>query len=152
MVWCIYLSYQFPLTIKIDFWLANICQRLSFLRSFWHLSITMKHWRQNRRAFLKIPFSLLLKFIYSEKTTKFCEIFTLLLTGTIHRTKVKWIFRKTLWPSQNIWTLNEYLAHPETNSETTFFSSGHTASSKSKLRKLWWTFCAKTRTDKIKRI
>ena len=26
--------------------------------------------------------SLLLKFIYSEKVTKFCEIFTILLTGT----------------------------------------------------------------------
>ena len=32
----------------------------------------------------------LLKFIYSEKATKFCEIFTLLMTGTaLHRTKVR---------------------------------------------------------------
>ena len=29
----------------------------------------------------------LLKFIYFEKATKFCEICTLLLTGTVHRTK-----------------------------------------------------------------
>ena len=48
------------------------------------------------------------KFIYSAKATKFCEIFTLLLTGTtLHRTKVRWRFCKILWPSQNIWTLNE---------------------------------------------
>ena len=38
------------------------------------------------------------KFIYSEKVTKFCKIFTLLLTVC---TVVK-RFRKILWPSQNI--------------------------------------------------
>ena len=27
----------------------------------------------------------------------------------LHRTKVRWRFRKILWPSQNIWTLNEYI-------------------------------------------
>ena len=36
------------------------------------------------------------KFIYSEKATKFCEIFTLL-------------FHKILWPSQNIWILSRFL-------------------------------------------
>ena len=41
----------------------------------------------------------LLKFIYSEKATKFCEIFPL------HRAQVNWRFCKILWPSQNIWTL-----------------------------------------------
>ena len=30
-----------------------------------------------------------LKFIYSEKASKFCEIFTLLLTGTTYKSKVK---------------------------------------------------------------
>ena len=39
----------------------------------------------------------ILKFIYSEKATKFCEISTLLLS-----IKVRWRFRKNLWPSQNI--------------------------------------------------
>ena len=46
----------------------------------------------------------LVKFIYSEKATKFCEISTLLLTGTKYD-KVRWKFRKMLWPSQNIWIL-----------------------------------------------
>ena len=45
-----------------------------------------------------------LKFIYSEKATKFCEIFTLLLTGK-HGTNKRWRLRKLLRPSQNIWTL-----------------------------------------------
>ena len=36
---------------------------------------------------------------FSEKATKFCEIFTLLLTIC---TAVKCRFRKILWPSQNI--------------------------------------------------
>ena len=47
----------------------------------------------------------LIKFIYSEKVTKFCQISTWLLTGTTYRTKVRWRYRKILWLSQNIWTL-----------------------------------------------
>ena len=47
------------------------------------------------------------KFIYSEKVTKFCEIFTLLVV--LHRTKSRWIFRKILWPSQNTCTLIKVL-------------------------------------------
>ena len=43
---------------------------------------------------------LILKFIYSEKATEFCEIFTFHLQY-IHRTKVRLRFRKILWPSQN---------------------------------------------------
>jgi hypothetical protein len=51
----------------------------------------------------------LLKLIHSEKATKFCEIFTLLLT-TVHTVKSK---VKILWPSQNIWTLlNKYSQKP----------------------------------------
>ena len=44
-----------------------------------------------------------LKFIYSEKATIFCEIFTVNLSYivTVKRSR----FRKFLWPSQNIWTL-----------------------------------------------
>ena len=50
----------------------------------------------------------MLNFIYSEKATKFCEISTLLLTGTT-KTKVRGRFRKILWPSQNIWSLTKRL-------------------------------------------
>ena len=45
--------------------------------------------------------SLYLKFIYSEKATQFCEI----LCPMLCQSKVRWRFRKILWPSQNIWTL-----------------------------------------------
>ena len=44
-----------------------------------------------------------IKFIYSEKATKFCEIFWLQYI----QSKVMWRFRKILWPSQNILTLQE---------------------------------------------
>ena len=44
---------------------------------------------------------LLVKFIYSEKATKFCEISTVDLTITT-LTNLQWRFRKILWPSQNI--------------------------------------------------
>ena len=43
------------------------------------------------------------KFIYSEKATKFCEISYLLLLQYT-QSKVRWRFRKILWPSQNMWT------------------------------------------------
>ena len=46
----------------------------------------------------------MLKFIYSEKATKFCEIFTLLLSY-VAPVKSKMKIAKILWPSQNIWTL-----------------------------------------------
>ena len=42
-------------------------------------------------------------FVYSEKATKFCKISSLLLS-TVHTDKIRWRFRKLLWPSQNIWT------------------------------------------------
>ena len=45
-----------------------------------------------------------LKFIYSEKATKFCK-FPPYFWLALHRTKGRWIFRKILWLSQNIWTL-----------------------------------------------
>ena len=75
---------------------------------------------------------LILRFIYSEKATKFCEIFPLLLTAVTSVTQKSWPsavvyhycawsaflrnrryiqskvrgrFRKILWLSQNIWTL-----------------------------------------------
>ena len=49
--------------------------------------------------------AMFLKFIYSEKASKFCEIFTPYFWLVLHRTKVRWMFRKILWPSQNTWTL-----------------------------------------------
>ena len=48
-----------------------------------------------------------LKFIYSEKATKFCEIF-LLLWLCVLQWKLRGRFRKILWPSQNIWTLTKH--------------------------------------------
>ena len=51
---------------------------------------------------LVVEVLLMIKFIYSEKATKFCEITTLL---QYIQTKVRWRFRKILWPSQNIRTL-----------------------------------------------
>ena len=44
------------------------------------------------------------KFIYSEKATKYCEIFTLLLS-TVHTDKSKVKVRKIWWPSQRIYEL-----------------------------------------------
>ena len=51
--------------------------------------------------------SLLLKFIYSEKATKFCEISTVDLSYIL-QSNLWWRFRKIMWPSQNIWTLLFY--------------------------------------------
>ena len=48
----------------------------------------------------------LLMFKYSEKATKFCEIF-ILVSPMKCQSKVSWRFRKILWPSQNIWTLSQ---------------------------------------------
>ena len=36
-------------------------------------------------------------FVYSEKATKFCKISSLLLS-TVHTDKIRWRFRKLLWP------------------------------------------------------
>ena len=48
--------------------------------------------------------SIMIKFIYSEKVTKFCEISTLLLSVcTADKSKVE--ISQILWPSQNILTL-----------------------------------------------
>ena len=47
------------------------------------------------------PPSMLAKFIYSEKATKFSEISTLFLSYVVPvNSKVK--FRKILWPSHNV--------------------------------------------------
>ena len=65
----------------------------------------------NAREFIvhlgKKKMPLLLKFVYSEKATKVCKIFTVDLTGklALHKTNLWWRFCKILWPSQNIWTL-----------------------------------------------
>ena len=49
-----------------------------------------------------------IKFVYSKKATKFCEISTLLLS-TVHTYRCR--IRNILWPSQNIWTLNVWRKH-----------------------------------------
>ena len=63
-----------------------------------------------------------IKFIYSEKATKFCKISTnyLIIWLAVHRTNNWWRFRKVLWPSQNIWTLT--VCHPfQYHSSTNIF-------------------------------
>ena len=58
--------------------------------------------RDSSQAEKKIMYLLLLKFIYSEKATKYCEIFTLLLTGTTKdKSKVKIL--------QNFVAFSEYI-------------------------------------------
>ena len=60
-------------------------------KSLFFLYLNLKVW------VFKKSFHHLLKFIYSEKATKFCEIFTLLLTDTTQdKSKVK--ISKILWP------------------------------------------------------
>ena len=50
-----------------------------------------------------ITFVTIVKFIYSEKATKFCEISTNYLYWQSNNW---WRFHNILWPSQNIWTLS----------------------------------------------
>jgi hypothetical protein len=53
----------------------------------------------------------LLKFFYSEKATKFCEISTVDLSITTYIGQIySGDFAKNLWPPQNIWTLSGNVA------------------------------------------
>ena len=65
--------------------------------------LRVSHWKASSYSLYShsVFFSRLIKFIYSEKATKFCEIFTLLLSYVVPVRR----FCKILWPSQNIWTL-----------------------------------------------
>ena len=78
-----------------------------------HFSIKYNTWSAVKMFLLHHLVSLrTLKFIYSEKATKFCEISTLLLSYVVPvKSKVR--FRKILWPSQNIWTLISLFFRPE---------------------------------------
>ena len=49
-----------------------------------------------------------IKFIYSEKATTFCKMFTL-FCPMYCQSKIRGRFRKILWPSQNIMTVFFYL-------------------------------------------
>ena len=72
-----------------------------------------KLWRSTKGGSISESFSLWLKslkecgkFLYSEKATKFCEIFTLLLTGTtLDKSKMK--------ISQNVVAFSEYMNFKE---------------------------------------
>ena len=82
---------------------------ISSLISILHLSFSFYHYS-------------FIKFIYSEKATKFCEISSSYILRrpqnfaksppiiwlAVRRTNNWWRFHKILWPSQNIWTLNLY--------------------------------------------
>ena len=64
---------------------------------------------------LGVYFDAVVKFIYSEKATKFCEIFTSLLTGTKYtqdKSKVK--------ISQNFVAFSEYMNFSRSQEEFTF--------------------------------
>ena len=72
----------------------KLCEaHFGFLQSFFFV-------HNGTKVYFKLH-SEVVKFIYSKNATKFCEISTLLLT-TVHKSKVRWRFRKILWPSQNI--------------------------------------------------
>ena len=92
----------------VSLWHPNhqnfVTYEYSFYRSFFTLFQLLKtsfnwehfYWLPSK----KFIFSTKIRFIYSEKATKFCKIFTLLLTYVVPV--------KILWPSQNIWTLLSY--------------------------------------------
>ena len=66
------------------------------------LSKNLTDFSTQQYCHVKCPFKVLIKFIYSEKATKFCEIFTLLLTVcTVVKSKVK--------ISQNFVAFSEYI-------------------------------------------
>ena len=72
------------------------------------------HITLGNKKYIKISKSIYVKSIYFEKATKFYKISIVDLT--LHRTNLRWRFRKILWPSQNKWTLTlPYL--PIANSE-----------------------------------
>ena len=83
------------------FWAILFIHEKGFFWLFYELPAKPIHFLHQQN----FMFTQLLKFIYSEKATKFWKIFTILLTVcTVVKSKVK-ISRKFLWPSQNIWTL-----------------------------------------------
>ena len=78
-------------------------------RELGHLQVNVKSTGEFQQFFRQINtgrtwtfYALLLKFIYSEKATKFCEIFPLLLT-TVHTVKSKGKI------SQNFVAFSEYM-------------------------------------------
>ena len=71
---------------------SNYVEVVSF-----YAKVTIKRWR------LLCLRGGTVKFIYTEKATKFFKIFTLLLSYVLPvKSKVTWRFCKILWPSQNI--------------------------------------------------
>ena len=93
-------SYSFSLS-RLKWNCVNLTQTFDFLRNY------LNHWRLTLLILLCAITSLdeiraYLKFVYSEKATKFCEIFTLLLS-TVHTDKSK------VEILQNFVTFSEYL-------------------------------------------
>ena len=85
------------------------CSQIQWIYHSW---VMLQKRRCKKIINLKNP----VKFIYSEKATKFCNISIISLA--VHRTNNWWRFRKNVWPSepsmrnrftkcasQNIWTL-----------------------------------------------
>ena len=96
------------LVLRFEPWILITNARFSptnYVPSREHYDGTLELMYINLCQISLVPFTkgfglwILIKFICSEKATKFCEISILLLTGT---TKVRWRFCKILWSSQNI--------------------------------------------------
>ena len=87
--------YMYQLVISTqfqrNFLFSQALQKLSNI-SWLQVYIKPLYIHQLQKSFLYIRIYPQLKFIYSEKATKFCDNSTLLL-----------------WPSQNIWTLTEHV-------------------------------------------
>ena len=61
---------------------------------------------QNKDLLRQLTSTATIKFIYSEKATNFCEVSTAELSYICsQRSNLRWRFCKILWPSRNIWTL-----------------------------------------------
>ena len=85
---------------RIEFPEQNIVKYFKIIndtekQDFWYFS--RKCAKENGVLYMpEDPSMAQVKFIYSEKATKFCEISTLLLTTVHTESKVKWRFRKIL--------------------------------------------------------
>ena len=92
-----------PLTISIVHF-QNLLEKILMVSTIYILHNRRNSWQRKRECifFFRDYAIMNLKFIYSEKASKFCEIFTLLLT-TVHTVKSK------VKISQNFVAFSEYM-------------------------------------------
>ena len=97
----------------VNWWTCDTFETSSLFRSMHHMTYVhisgSMEWNKFSEwivhcEIVRCCMHLHIKFIYSEKATKFCEIFTLLLSYVVPvKSKVK--ISQILWPSQNIYEL-----------------------------------------------